>query len=83
MRTKFLKLWALALAVTDARSKADAIAMALTLHITDIQSVTEGSSGGPIFTSPRAMAAPASAPSIAVEPGQLSVTAQVTIVFGY
>jgi uncharacterized protein YggE len=75
---------ALALAVTDARSKADALAAALGLHISDVQSVTEGSTGGPIYTAaPRPMAAAADAAGISVEPGQLTVTAQVTIVYGY
>jgi uncharacterized protein YggE len=75
---------ALAAAAADARAKADALAGALGLQITGIESVAEGGVSTPIVTQPRALgvsaAAPASAP---IEPGQLDVVAQVTVVFGY
>ena len=73
---------ALALAAADARSKADALAGALGLKITGVQSVSESSGGVPIITSPMAMAAAPSSPTVPIQPGELGVTAQVTIVFG-
>jgi uncharacterized protein YggE len=75
---------ALASAAADARSKADALAGALGLSITGIDSVAEGGVNVPIITQPRALGVAAAAPSAApIEPGELNVTAQVTIVFGY
>ncbi len=73
---------ALAAAAADARSKADALATALGLQISGILSVSEQSTGGPIVVGPRPAAA-AAAESVPVEPGELDVTAEVTIVFGY
>ncbi|HLZ07323.1 MAG TPA: SIMPL domain-containing protein [Chloroflexota bacterium] len=72
---------ALALAATDARSKADALAGALGLKITGVQSVSESSGSNPIVVSPMAMTSAPSAPTIPIQPGELGVTAQVTIVF--
>jgi len=76
---------ALAAAAVDARSKADALAGQLGLKISGIDSVAEGSVNVPrpfIGVQPLSAAAGA-APSVPVEPGEQTVTAQVTIVFGY
>jgi uncharacterized protein YggE len=74
---------ALAAAAADARSKADALAAALGLQVTGVQAISEQSVGGPTYTPPREVAAAGAAPAVPVEPGQLDVTAQVTIVFSY
>jgi uncharacterized protein YggE len=74
---------ALAAAAIDARSKATALATALGLQITDVESVSEESVNVPIYSPPRAFAGAAVAQSVPIEPGQLTVSAQVTIVFGY
>lgn len=73
---------ALAAAAADAKSKANALAAAMGLKITGVQSISEGSVSSPVIYEPRAAQA-ASTASVPVEPGQLNVTAQVTIVFGY
>jgi uncharacterized protein YggE len=79
-----LRNQALAAAAADARGKADALAGALGLQISGIESVAEGNVSYPMPLAPRALgvASAASVPA-PVEPGQLAVTAQVTIVFGY
>jgi uncharacterized protein YggE len=77
-----LRNQALAAAAADARSKADALAAALGLKITGVSSVVEGSTSAPIYRVPQ-VAAAAAAPSVPIEPGQLQVTADVTIVFSY
>ena len=74
---------ALAAAATDARSKATALATALGLQITGVESVSEQNVNVPTFSPPRAFAGAAVAQSVPIEPGQLTVSAQVTIVFGY
>jgi uncharacterized protein YggE len=75
---------ALAAAAADARSKADALAAALGLQISGVQAVTEGQVNIPVpFVAPRAAAAPQAAPAVPIEPGQQTITADVTIVFGY
>ncbi len=75
---------ALAAAAADARSKADALAAALGLQISGVQSVTESQVSIPVpLAVPRAAAAPAAAPSVPIEPGQQTVTAEITIVFSY
>lgn len=77
---------ALAAAAADARSKADALAAALGVKVSGIESVTEAGVSTPIvYQQPRALAAgvASAAPAPPVEPGELSVTATVTIVFGY
>jgi uncharacterized protein YggE len=79
-----LRNQALAAAAADAKSKANALATALGLQITGIQSVAEASVSSPIIRGPQPLAAAAAgAPSVPVESGQLQVTAQVTIVFSY
>lgn len=75
---------ALQAAAADAKSKATALASALGLQITSVQSVSEGITSTPIYVPQRvAVASAAAAPSVPVEPGQMTVSAQVTIVFGY
>lgn len=74
---------ALQAAAADAKGKASALASALGLQISSIQSVSEGSISSPVIVSPRLAAAPSAAASVPVQPGELDVTAQVTIVFGY
>lgn len=74
---------ALQAAAADAKAKANALASALGLQITSIESVSEGSVSTPVFVAPRAAAAAQSAASVPVQPGEMDVTAQVTIVFGY
>ncbi|HUX88773.1 MAG TPA: SIMPL domain-containing protein [Chloroflexota bacterium] len=73
---------ALAVAATDARSKADALAKALGLTVTGIQSVSESATSVPfpLRSAGASLAAPAAVP---VEPGEMSVNAQVTIVFSF
>lgn len=74
---------ALAAAATDARSKADAIASAMGLKITGVESISEGSVVIPRPLAAPGMAAPAAAPSVPIEPGQQTITATVTAVFGF
>jgi hypothetical protein len=76
---------ALTLAAADAKSKAEALAGSLGLHISGVQSVSEGVTSRPIVqpAAGRAMAATDSAASVPVEPGEVDVTAQVTIVFNF
>lgn len=69
---------ALSAAAAAAKSRADVLARALGLTITGVQSVSEGGSGGPF---PVARAAPAAGVSTPIEPGQLTVTASVTVAF--
>jgi uncharacterized protein YggE len=79
-----LRNQALAAAATDARGKADALAGALGLQISGIESVAEGSVSMPAPLPVRALGVASAAPVPApIEPGQLEVTAQVTIIFGY
>ncbi|MBI2886625.1 MAG: SIMPL domain-containing protein [Chloroflexi bacterium] len=70
---------ALAAAAANARSKADTLAGSLGLAITGIQSVSEGGFGGPAPL-PFARGGPASE-ATPVEPGQLTVSANVTVSF--
>ena len=78
-----LRNQALTEAAADAKSKANALAGALGLQISSVESVSESSTSVPYITAPRALASAAGAPAVPVEPGQIDVTAQVTIVFGY
>jgi uncharacterized protein YggE len=70
---------ALAAAVREAREKADAIAQAAGVRIRGIDRITEG--GGEVQTREIRMAQGAVATP--VEPGSVTVTAQVTIAFNY
>jgi uncharacterized protein YggE len=74
---------ALALAAKDARSKADALAAALNLQITGVDAVSEQSVSVPLLVQPRSSFAANPAAPVPVEPGQLTVSAQVTIQFSY
>lgn len=75
---------ALAAAAADARSKADALAAALGLQISGVQAVSEGQVNIPIpLASPRAASAAQAAPSVPIEPGEQTITAEITIVFSY
>lgn len=74
---------ALAAAVADARSKADAIAGAAGVKITGVEAITESSVNVPIPVARAPLAASAASQATPVEPGQLTVTAQVTVVYGY
>lgn len=69
---------ALSAAAASAKSRANVLARSLGLTITGVQSVSEGGFGGPL---PVARAAPTSGASTPVEPGQLTVTATVTVAF--
>ena len=78
-----LRNQALAAAAVDARSKAEALAGALGLKISGVESVSEGAVDVPRpFYGPQPLAAE-SAPAVPIEPGEQTVTAQVTVVFGY
>ena len=74
---------ALAAAASDARSKADALAKALGLNVTGIQSVTEASTSSPRPFQAAGASLAAAPANVPVEPGELSVNAQVTIVFAF
>ena len=76
---------ALRAAVASARKHADGIAAALQVTITGVSSASEPSYSSPIpYGGGVASGAPvAAAPSTPVQPGQLSVTAQVTIVYTF
>ncbi|HLG51643.1 MAG TPA: SIMPL domain-containing protein, partial [Chloroflexota bacterium] len=77
-----LRNQALAAAAADARSKAAALASALGLQISGIESVVEGTVSIPIpLAAPRAVASASEA--VPVEPGEQTITAQVTVVFSY
>ena len=73
---------ALAAAAADARTKADALARALGLKVTGIESVSEASTSSPVPL-PVASTAAGAAAAVPVEPGELSVSARVTIVFSF
>ncbi|MGH2457494.1 MAG: SIMPL domain-containing protein [Chloroflexota bacterium] len=79
-----LRNQALAAAAADAKSKAQALASALGLQISGVESVTEGQVIIPRpFIAAAGVRSAAAAPSVPIEPGQQSVTAEVTVVFGY
>lgn len=69
-------------AVADARAKAEQYAAAAGVELGDIVSMTDGSVAAPPVPLVREVAdAAGSTESMAVEPGTLDVSAQVTIVF--
>lgn len=80
---KQLRQQALQAAVQDARTKADALAQPLSLRITSVVAVSEERFGGPRpmedFARPAAMAQGA----VPVEPGELTVQANVRVIFGF
>jgi hypothetical protein len=71
---------ALAMAVREAREKGDAIAQAAGLRIRGIDRIVEGGVDVIVREARAIQAAPAPAP---VEPGLVTVTAQVTIIFNF
>jgi uncharacterized protein YggE len=71
---------ALAMAVREAREKAEAIAGAAGLRIRGIERIVEAGEGVAVREQRLAPAAVAQTP---IEPGTLTVTARVTVVFGY
>ncbi|MGH2453290.1 MAG: SIMPL domain-containing protein [bacterium] len=71
---------ALAMAVREAREKADAIAQAAGVRIRGIDRIVEGGVDVIVREARAIQAAPAPTP---VEPGLVTVTAQVTIVFNF
>src|SRR5262249_22002580 len=79
-----LRQAALAAAVTNATRKAQAIAASIGATITDVVSVTEAGATPPqpVVAPTAAFGAAAAAPT-PVEPGELVVRAQVTVVFQY
>ncbi|HEV8339390.1 MAG TPA: SIMPL domain-containing protein [bacterium] len=72
---------ALALAVREAREKGDAIAQAAGLRIRGIDRIVEGGVDVIVREARTIQAAPA--PPAPVEPGLVTVTAQVTIIFNF
>jgi uncharacterized protein len=80
---KQLRQQALQAAVQDARTKADALAQPLGLRVTSIISVAEESFGGPRPMEDMARPAMAQAAPVPVEPGELTVQANVRVIFGF
>jgi uncharacterized protein YggE len=78
-----LQRQALGEAVKDARPKGDAIAQAMGVQITGIKSVTEDAAAGPIPYPKLALPAAQGMGSTPVAPGELTITAQVTVVYTY
>jgi uncharacterized protein YggE len=74
---------ALQAAVTDGRTHADAIAGALGVTISGISSASEPSYSGPVYETGAPKAAGAPSVPTPVQPGQLDVTADVTIVYTF
>jgi uncharacterized protein YggE len=68
-------------AVSDARKHADAIASGLGVTVSGVGSASEVSYSNPIVYAPRASAAPAV--STPVQPGELSITADVQVVYTF
>lgn len=68
-------------ATKDAQAKADTLAKALGVQVTGIEAVAEASTSGE-YVGPR-VAASAAAGSVPIEAGEITVTAQVTIVYGF
>jgi uncharacterized protein YggE len=80
-RESLLRSEALTLAVTNARNDADTVARATGVTITGVQSVSVGLVYVPVYYDNRLAAGAAEAKTVPtpIEPGQLSVTAQVSI----
>ncbi len=74
---------ALAAAISKAKSKANVMAEALGVEISGIQSVTEMSVSGPMLLGEKPAGAGVGAVAAPIEPGVVSVMAQVTIVFEF
>jgi hypothetical protein len=76
-----LRRRALRAAARNARSKADALAEALGVTVSALQSVTEGGAGIPIPVAVSPGVRVPDAPSVPVRPGTQTITGQVTAVF--
>jgi uncharacterized protein YggE len=74
---------ALKAAITDARSRADAMAAALGVSVTGVASVSESSAAPPIVFGGAVPAAPAASTSTQVQPGQLTIDADVTVSYTF
>ncbi len=74
-----LRQQARTLAVADARSKAETLAEAAGARLGDVKSIREQSGSIPVFA--RAEFEADSGVAVPIEPGELSVTAQVEVVF--
>lgn len=74
---------ALTMAVREARDKADAIARAAGLQIKGILQISEEFVGVEVRSLGRAVPAPSPTVPTPIEPGLISVTARVTMVFTY
>lgn len=74
---------ALTLAVREARDKADAIARAAGLQIKGIERIVEEPVGFEVRALERALPAPGQPVPTPIEPGLITVTARVTIVFSF
>jgi uncharacterized protein YggE len=82
--TTALQQQALTQAFQQASAKADAIAKAAGVKVSGVYSVTESTSGPPIVRlAAAATAAVAAAPSVPVQQGQLTVTADLQVAFNY
>lgn len=78
-----LRHQALQAAVQAARAKADALAQPLGLRVTSIIAVSEESVGGPRPMEEFARAASMAQNAVPVEPGELTVQANVRVIFGF
>lgn len=74
---------ALQVAVSDGRTHADAIAGALGVTISGISSASEPSYSGPVYETGAVKAGAAGVATTPVQPGQLDVTADVSLVYTF
>jgi uncharacterized protein len=74
---------ALQAAIGDSRSHADAMASALNVGITGVGSASEATFNQPIFYGPQSTAAAPASTSTQVQPGHLTVTADVSVVYTF
>lgn len=74
---------ALTAAIADARQKANVMAAALGVSVTGVQSVSESSSTPPIPYAAAARAPSASSSDTQVQPGQLTISADVNVVYTF
>ena len=76
-----LRHQALSAAVADARAKAAVLAEAAGVTLPSLESISEGGMSEPQPLTSAGMGAAASAPTMPIEPGQITVTANVTVAF--
>jgi uncharacterized protein len=74
---------ALTSAIADARKKANAIAAALNVTVTSVGSASEASYNSPPIQSGAAARAPNALSATQVQPGQLTVSADVSVVYNF